>query len=155
MCVRKRKHSTSTCGISTSGTWLSGEESATDAGPWMDHGTWDCPLESDGTGETVSACSYTGTTASEISWGATLADGSWRLSRKPTLKLIVSTTVWQRMRSECFQLHGRTTVRWLYLISCQRRFRGHLGSSRISTCATWLVLLRACRHWVQWWLHNT
>ena len=28
MCVRERKHSTSTCGISTSGTWLPGEESA-------------------------------------------------------------------------------------------------------------------------------
>ena len=53
MCVRERKHSTSTCGISTSGTWLPGEESATDAGPWMDHGTWDCPLESDGTGGNV------------------------------------------------------------------------------------------------------
>ena len=53
MCVRERKHSTSTCGISTSGTWLPGEESATDAGPWMDHGTWDCWLESDGTGANV------------------------------------------------------------------------------------------------------
>ena len=53
MCVRERKHSTSTCGISTSGTWLPGEESATDAGPWMDHGTWDCSLESDGTGANV------------------------------------------------------------------------------------------------------
>ena len=39
VCVRERKHSMSTCGISTSGTWLPGEESATDAGPWMDHGT--------------------------------------------------------------------------------------------------------------------
>ena len=53
MSVRERKHSTSTCGISTSGTWLPGEESATDAGPWMDHGTWDRPLESDGTGANV------------------------------------------------------------------------------------------------------
>ena len=53
MCVRERKHSTSTCGISTSGTWLPGEESATDAGPWMDHGTWDCSLESNGTGANV------------------------------------------------------------------------------------------------------
>ena len=51
MCVCERKHSTTTYGISTSGTWLPGEESAADAGPWMDHGTWDCPLESDGTGE--------------------------------------------------------------------------------------------------------
>ena len=51
MCVHERKHSTTTCGISTSGTWLPGEESAADAGPWMDHGTWDCPLESDRTGE--------------------------------------------------------------------------------------------------------
>ena len=106
-------------------------------------------------GWAVSECSFTGTAASGISWGATLADGSWRLSRKPTLKLFVSTTVWQRMRSERFQLHGHTTVRWLYLTSCQRHFGGHLGSSRIRTCATWLVVLRACRHWVQWWLHNT
>ena len=53
MCVPERKHSTSTCGISTSGTWIPGEESATDAGPWMDHGTWDCSLESDGTGANV------------------------------------------------------------------------------------------------------
>ena len=53
MCVRERKHSRSTCGISTSGTWLPGKESATDAGPWMDHGTWDCSLESDGTGANV------------------------------------------------------------------------------------------------------
>ena len=29
------------------------------------------------------------------------------------------------------------------------------GVSRIRICATWLVLLRACQHWVQWWLHNT
>ena len=33
MCVRERKRSTPTCGISTSGTWLPGEESASDAGP--------------------------------------------------------------------------------------------------------------------------
>ena len=56
MCVRERKHSTSTCGISTSGTWLPGEESATDAGPGMDHGSWDCSLESDGTGANVMSC---------------------------------------------------------------------------------------------------
>ena len=51
--VRERKHSMSTCGISTSGTWLPGEESATDAGAWMDHGTGDCSLESDRTGAYV------------------------------------------------------------------------------------------------------
>ena len=139
MCVRERKHSTATCGISTSGTWLPGKESATDAGPWLDNGTWDCSLESDGTGANVMSRS----------------DGSWRLSRKPTVKLIVSMTMWQRMRSERFQLHGRTTDRWLYLTSCQRLFGGHLGSSRTRTCATWPVLLRACGHWVQWWSHNT
>ena len=53
MCVRERKHSTSTCGISTSGTWLLCEESATDESPWMDHGTWDCSLEFHGTGANV------------------------------------------------------------------------------------------------------
>ena len=51
MCVRERKHATTTCGISTSGTWLPGEESAADAGPWMDHSSWDCPHEYDETGE--------------------------------------------------------------------------------------------------------
>ena len=59
MCVRERKHLTSTCGISTSGTWLPSEESATDAGPWMDHGTGDCSLESDGTGANVMSRSTT------------------------------------------------------------------------------------------------
>ena len=66
-----------------------------------------------------------------------------------------SMTVWQLMRSEHCQLHGRTTVRWLYLTSCQRLFGGLLEFSRTRTCATWPVLLRACRHWVQWWSHNT
>ena len=44
--IRSRKHATTTCGISTFGTWLPGEESVTDAGPWMDHATGDCPLDS-------------------------------------------------------------------------------------------------------------
>ena len=51
MCVLQRKHTTTTCGISVAGTWIPSKESATDTGPWMDHGAWDCPLESDGTGE--------------------------------------------------------------------------------------------------------
>ena len=51
-------------------------------------------------------------------------------------------------------IYGRTTVRWLYLTSCQRHFGGLPGCSRIRFCVTWLVLLRACRHWVQWWLYN-
>ena len=55
MCVRERKRSTSTCGISTSGTWLPGEESATDAGAWLDHSTWDCSLECAGTGAYVTS----------------------------------------------------------------------------------------------------
>ena len=57
--------------------------------------------------------------------------------------------------SEHCQLHGRITVRWLYLTSWQRLFGGLLEFSRTRTCATWPVLLRACRHWVQWWSHNT
>ena len=47
-----------------------------------------------------------------------------------------STTVWRHMRSEPFQLHGRTTVRWPYLTSCQQRFGGLLGFSRIHIFAT-------------------
>ena len=35
MCVRERKRSTPTCGISTYGTWLPGEESASDAGMFI------------------------------------------------------------------------------------------------------------------------
>ena len=141
MCVRERKHSTSTCGISTSGTWLPGEESAADAGAWVDHGTGDCSLESDGTGAYVMSRASAealhpglgknpGGTAANV---YSLEPQHQRyheephkpmdrgdLSRKPTLKLIVSMTVWQLMRSEHCQLHGRTTVRWLYLTSCQR-----------------------------------
>ena len=37
MCVRQRKHTATTCGISVAGTWFPSEESATDPGPWMDH----------------------------------------------------------------------------------------------------------------------
>ena len=51
MCVRQRKHTETTCGISVAGTWFPREESATDTGPWIDHGAWDYPLESDGTWE--------------------------------------------------------------------------------------------------------
>ena len=47
------------------------------------------------------------------------------------------------------------TIRWLYLTSCQRLFGVLLEFSRTRTCATWHVLLRACRHWVQWWSHNS
>ena len=50
MCVRQRKHTATTCGISVARTWFPSEESATDTGPWMDHGARDCPLETDGTG---------------------------------------------------------------------------------------------------------
>ena len=37
--------------VSTAGTWFPCKESATDTGPWMDHGARDCPLESKGAGE--------------------------------------------------------------------------------------------------------
>ena len=57
-------------------------------------------------------------------------------------------------RDEPCQHHGLTTVRWLYLRSCQQHFGGHLGSSRICIYATWPVSLMACLHWVQWWSHN-
>ena len=56
MCVRQRKHTTTTCGISVAGTWFPSEESATDPGPWMDHRARDFPLESDGSGENAVSC---------------------------------------------------------------------------------------------------
>ena len=55
-CVRQRKHTATTCGISVAGIWFPSEESATDPGPWMDHRAWDCPLESDGSGENAVPC---------------------------------------------------------------------------------------------------
>ena len=88
MCVRQRKHTTTTCGISFAGTWFPSAESTTDPGPGVDHRTGDCPLEPSGSGENavpcqtvetlltglrknpggaVSVCSYTGITTSEIS----------------------------------------------------------------------------------------
>ena len=56
MCVRQRKHTATTCGISVAGTWFPSEESATDPGPWMDHRARDCPLESEGSGENAVSC---------------------------------------------------------------------------------------------------
>ena len=53
-----------------------------------------------------SGCSFIGTAPLEISWEFISADGSWRLSKKPTLKLIGSTTELQHMRSEPCQHHG-------------------------------------------------
>ena len=56
MCVRQRKHTATTCGISFAGTWFPSEESATDPGPWVDHRTGDCLVESDGSGENTVPC---------------------------------------------------------------------------------------------------
>ena len=56
MCVRQRKCITTTCGMSFDGNWFPSEESATDPGPWVDHRTGDCPLESDGSGENAVLC---------------------------------------------------------------------------------------------------
>ena len=173
MCVRQRKHIATTCGISFARTWFPSEESTTEPGPGVDHRTGDCPLEPDGSGENAVSCQtvetlltglrknpegrqrmFTGIATSEISWGVTSADGSWRVPRKPTLKLIGCMTEWRHMRSECCKRHGRVTVRWHFLTFCQRRFGGHLGSSRIRIYGTWPALLRACLLWVLWWSHN-
>ena len=61
---------------------------------------------------------------------------------------------YDELRSEHCQHHECTTVRWPYLTSCQRRFGGHVRSSRIRIYGTWLVSLMACLLWVQWWSHN-
>ena len=152
MCVRQRKHTATTCGISVAGTWSPSEESATDPGPWMDLRARDCPIESDRSGENTVSCQtvealHTGLRKNPgggggrqwmfIHWNHNIRNimrshvsrWSWRLSRKPTLKLIGSMTEWQHMRSERCQLRGHLTVRWHFLTSCQRRFGGHLGSS--------------------------
>ena len=172
MCVRERKLSTSTCGISTSGTWLPGEESANDAGPWMDHGTWDCSLEPE-------RMLYPVRQLKLYIQDSEIIQGGWRQrmfihwnrSIREIMRSHISRWIVETVKETYTQadrqydqvtahevralLHGRTTVRWLYLTSCQRLFGGHLGSSRTRTWATWPVLLRACRHWVQWWSHNT
>ena len=155
--------------------FLDSLESTTITGSRMDHRTRDCPSqpvrsEEDAVscqtaealhtglgknpGGAVNGCLFIGIATSEISWDVTSAVGSWRLSRKPIRKLIESMTELLHMRSEHCQHHGRTNVRWPYLTSCQRRFGGHLGSSRIHIYGTWLVSLMACLLWVQWWLHN-
>ena len=156
-------------------TWFPCEESTTVTGSGVDHRTGDRPSQPLRSGEDavscqaaktlhtglrknpgggVSGCLFIGIATSGISWEVTSADWSWRLSRKPTLKLIESMTEFLHMRSEHCQHHGRTTVRWPYLTSCQRRFGGHLGSSRICIYGTWLVSLMACLLWVQWWSHS-
>ena len=58
-----------------------------------------------------------------------------------TVKLIESMTELLHMRSEPCQHHGRITVSWHYLTSCQRRFGGHLGSSRMRIYGTYLACI--------------
>ena len=48
------------------------------------------------------------------------------------------------------QLSGGST--WHPVSGVLEVFR---GVPEFVFCVTWLVLLRACRHWVQWWLYNT
>ena len=164
--VLERSHPTTTCGISFAGTWFPCEESTTVTGSGVDLHTGDSPSQPVRSGEDAVSCQtaktlptglwngclFIGIATSRISWEVTSDDGSWRLSRKPTLKLIESMTELLHMRSE--PCYGRTTVRWLYLTSCQLRFGGHLGSSRICIYATWPVSLMACLLWVQWWSHS-
>ena len=174
MCVHQRKHTATTCGISNAGTWSPSEESATDPGPWMDHRARDCPLESDRSGETA----VSRETVEALHTGLGKNPGGRQhmfmhcnrnirdIMRSHISRWIVETVKkaytqadpeYDRVTAHevrAFQLHGRTTVRWPYLTSCQQRFGGHLGSFRIRIYATWPVVLMACRHWVQWWLHN-
>ena len=174
MCVHQRKHTATTCGISVAGTWSPSEESATDPGPWMDHRARDCPLESDRSGETA----VSRETVEALHTGLGKNPGGRQhmfmhcnrnirdIMRSHISRWIVETVKkaytqadpeYDRVTAHevrAFQLHGRTTVRWPYLTSCQQRFGGHLGSFRIRIYATWPVLLMACRHWVQWWSHN-
>ena len=56
MCVRQRKHTTATCGISFAGTWFPSEKSTTDPGPGVDHRTRESPLEPNGSGENAVPC---------------------------------------------------------------------------------------------------
>ena len=132
VCVLKRSHPATTCSISFGRTWFPCEESTTVTGSGMDLRTGDSPSQPVRSGEdavscqtaktlpmglgknlwgAISWCLFIGIATSGISWEVTSADGSWRLSRKPTLKLIESMTELRHMRSEPCQLHGRTTVR--------------------------------------------
>ena len=172
VCVFKRKHPASTGGISFAGTWVSCEEPATVTRSGVDLRTGYSPsqpvqsgkdalpcqaieaISRNKSGGADNSCSFIGTAPLEISWEVISADGSWRQSKKPTLKLIGSTTELQHMRSDPCQHHGLTTVRWRYLTFCQRHFGGRQESSRIPVYETWLVSLMGCLRWVQWWLHN-
>ena len=176
VCVLERSHPATTSGISFAGTWFPCEESTTVTGSGVDHRTGDFPSHPVRSGE--DAVSYQ--TAEALCTGLRKNPGGGGPStdvcslesqhqryhekshqpmdrgdcRLSTRKLIKSMTELLHMRSEHCQHHGRTTVRWPYLTSCQRRFGGHLGSSRIRIYGTWLVSLMACLLWVQWWSHN-
>ena len=176
VCVLERSHPVTTCGKSFAGTWFPCEESTTITGSGVDHHTGDSPSQPVRSGEDAVSCQtaktlHTGLGKNPggcqrmfVHWNCNIRDimrshisrfdGSRRLSRKPTLKLIESMTELLHMRSEHCQRHGLTTVRWPYLTSCQRHFGGHLGSSRIRVYRTWLVSLMACLLWVQWWSHS-
>ena len=151
MCVRQRKHTATTCGISVAGTWFPSEESATELGPWMDHRARDCPLESDGSGENAVSCLTIETLHmgfwKNLGGGGGMSADVYTLEsqhqryyeepHKPMDRGDCQGSLhssWLRiwpsdgtMRSEPFQHHGRTTVRLPFLTSCQRHFGGHLG----------------------------
>ena len=134
VCVFMRKHPAPTGGISFAGTWVSCQEAATVAGSGVDLRTGYSPFQLAllrqlklylrdseqirGDRQWMSD----GTATSEISWEVISADGSWRQSKKPTLKLIESITELQYMKSGPCQHHRLTTVRWRYLTFCQRCF---------------------------------
>ena len=142
VCVFKRKHPARTGGISFAGSCFSCQEPATVTGSGVDlrtgiaisirpkrkgcfalSGNWSYIYGTrNESGRAVSGCLYIGTATSEISWEVISADGSWRQSWKPMLKLIESITEWQLMKSGPCQHHGLTTVKWRYLTFCQQRF---------------------------------
>ena len=176
LCVLERSHPATTCGISFAGTWfLAKNQLPSQAPEWItvlgiahlnlsEVERMLCPVrqlyirDSERIrGGAVNGCLFIGIATSEISLEFTSAHRSWRLSRKPSGLHASWSRVWPKllhMRSEHCQHHGRTTVWWPYLTSCQRRFGGHLGSSRIRIYGTWLVSLMACLLWVQWWSHS-
>ena len=156
MCVRERKRSTPTCGISTSGTWLPGKESASDAGPWVDHGTGDCPLESDGTGEnamsreTVEAL-HTGLWKNPggrqgmfIHWNCSIRD----IMRSHISRWIVETVKEAYTPADC--QYDRVTAHEVRALSASWAYNCQVALPDILSAAFW----RSSGVFQNWYLHD-
>ena len=142
MCVRERKRLTPTCGISTSGTWLPGEESASDAGPWVDHSTGDRPLESDRTGE--NAMSRETVEALHMGFGKNPGEGGrqcmfihWNRSIRDIMRSHISRWRLKEAYTQADRQYDRVTAHDVRALSASWAYNCQVALPDILSAAFW------------------